>query len=150
MNNHAAIHRTICLRTLIPPRRVTAVAGCTVVRVSADAGVFAVHDCLVVCVAVDATEYGIVGGIGMTVIARSPFPGVTATVDRELVSNLGSNPHRRGVASLASFRESRSDVIRIGHTAEFLAVTRETVGGRSGIAAANMAIRAHHRRMRTR
>lgn len=60
--------------------------GRAVVGVSSNSIMLIIHICLVVLVAIDTTELGIVGCIGMTVSAGSPFTVMLARINREILA----------------------------------------------------------------
>ena len=71
-------------------RWVTAIAGCAVICVALDAAVVAVRFGLLMFMTIDATEHGVVARVRMTGVARAPFHGVTAAIDRNFVVELRS------------------------------------------------------------
>ena len=75
-----------------------------------------IHGRLRVLVAVRATENSVVCRIGVTVVTRRPFAGMTAGIDGEPgVVERGTSSLRCGVACLAGLRETGGDVVWVGH-----------------------------------
>ena len=73
--------------------------------------------------AVQTTEYGVVGSVGVAVIACRPLPRMRAGVNRELVIETGSSPGCRRVTGFASLREAGRYVVRIRDRRELPAMT---------------------------
>src|SRR5579883_2869493 len=71
-----------------------------------------------VLVAGDAGKDGIIGAVGMAVAALAPLAVMRSAVDREVRGVvrriLGAGPVHEGVARVASLREARGRVVRIG------------------------------------
>src|SRR5690606_7510434 len=108
-------------RTVMPGASVVSVrmaveAGVAVVLIARDCAVLVVHVGLVVLVAKDAFEDGVVGGIYVAIAAHVPLVFVLAGIDREILRVMvpvGGRPGCGGVARLTLSREQRRGVVRI-------------------------------------
>ena len=98
------------------------IAAQAVVDIAPNAFVFVIHLRLRMLMTVEATENRVVGWIGVTIVASCPLSGVTACVDRKLVTKHRPGPAGRRVTAFAGLRESSRNVIGIRYLLIFGAV----------------------------
>ncbi len=122
----------------------------TVVDVIANPLVVLIRCSFVVSMTVNATEYGIVLGVGMTVITGCPLPLVRSAIDGELVVKLGASPVCSAVTGIAGLGEACSQVIGIGDSLILLSVAGVAIRRSTGKAPTDMATGTSHGRVGTR
>lgn len=121
--------------------RKTVRAGVDVVP---DLAMFVVHFGFAVLVAVQATEYGVVRGVGVAFAAGVPPASVRTTVNGEGMVERCAGPAARNVAGLAGGREAGRHVIRIRNVLILDLMTGIAACRSAPVHAVHMAISAIH------
>jgi hypothetical protein len=122
----------------------------TVVDVIANPLVVLIRCGFVVSMTVNAAEYGIVLGIGMTVTAACPLTLVGSGVNGELVIECGTSPACSVVTGIAGLGEPGSQVIGIGDRLILLLMAGITVRWSPGKTPTHMTTGTGHGRVSTR
>jgi hypothetical protein len=123
-----------------PASRVALVARGTAICVAANLRVVAVGGGLRMRMAVDATEFGLIGGVQMALTARK-FVGAAADRKRGVIEDR-TGPSLSRVASPAVRAETGTGVVGVGRLLEIHQVTICARGGEPGIHASLMTVRA--------
>lgn len=113
-------------------------ARVAVVLIARDLAMFVVHVGLIVLVAEDTFEDGIVGGIHVAIAAHVPLVFMFSGVDREVLRVMvpvGGCPGRGGVTRLTFSRKQRRGVVRVRCAVISRLMTAVTVGRRSHVTA---------------
>ena len=124
------------------------VAICAVIDIVANASMLLVHDGLVMGMAVETAEHGIVRGIGVAIIAGIPLPSVRAGINWELMVEGSPRPSSGVVTAFAGFGESRRKMIWIGNRFVFFPVATVTVSRRTRISSSDVTTYTAHRCVR--
>lgn len=102
-----------------------------------------VGSCLVVSVACNAREHGVVARVSVAIGAGRPFSRMSAGIDGELiVGKCGTCPRGRRMARCARRWERSRKMVRIRDTGVVGLVARVTIGRCSGVTASHVTVRA--------